>query len=176
MENYYPSYLKYKKKYLELKKIAEGGSSPVPSDKNSPSSPISELKNEELLVKTSSPPLTPKKESPKSESPILSPSPRSTSSTDLPKIKIIKKDDTPRPVVMPKQEDSEALSKVVNFFSEPKDIISPALINSSFDRKTMHKVIDGKKYNSIEELKKNKLKCFFETCDLSWENADWVDR
>ena len=77
---------------------------------------------------------------------------------------------------MPKQEDSEALSKVVNFFSEPKDIISPALINSSFDKKTMHKVIDGKKYSSLEELKKNKLKCFFETCDLSWENADWVDR
>ena len=78
----------------------------------------------------------------------------------------------------PQQEGDKPnlVESIVNFFSPPKEIISPVVVNSSFDRKTMHKVIDGVKYYSLEDLKRNKLKCLFETCELSWKNAEWNDR
>ena len=75
-----------------------------------------------------------------------------------------------------KDEEIDILNKVINFFLKPVEVINPVNVNPSFDRKTAHKVIDGVKYSSLKELKQNKLKCFFETCEISWRDAPWVDR
>ena len=92
---------------------------------------------------------------------------------------------SPRPSRSPKSPEEQEIStlkNILNFFlkpvevTNPVDIVSPLNINPSFDRKTAHKVIDGVKYSSLKELKQNKLKCFFETCEISWNNASWVDR
>ena len=73
--------------------------------------------------------------------------------------------------------DSEKfINNLINFIAPHKELIRPELINQSFNRKTAHKVIDGVKYKSLKDLKQNKLKCFFETCEISWENAKWIDR
>ena len=35
------------------------------------------------------------------------------------------------------------------------------------------KVIGGKEYENFEEYNKG-LKCFFETCSLTWDNTKWT--
>tara|TARA_B100000161_G_C33527609_1_gene404340 strand:+ start:834 stop:1205 length:372 start_codon:yes stop_codon:yes gene_type:complete len=73
--------------------------------------------------------------------------------------------------------DDNIIKNIIKFFStSPTEIIPSDQVNPSFDRKTAHKVIDGVKYSSLKELKKNRLKCLFETCEISWNNAEWVDR
>ena len=87
-----------------------------------------------------------------------------------------KLDKSPNKLDKSPKKDNNLLKNIINFFGTTPEIISPVIVNSSFDRKTAHKIIDGVKYSSLKELKQNKLKCFFETCEISWSDASWADR
>jgi arsenate reductase-like glutaredoxin family protein len=79
-------------------------------------------------------------------------------------------------------DDKKLLNRLINFITPHKELIKtpvlirPDLVNQSFNRRTAHKVIDGVKYRSLKDLKQNKIKCMFETCEISWENAKWINR
>ena len=83
------------------------------------------------------------------------------------------------------KEDSSEIKELGN---EPKDInkvssvldkkvvLSPLVVNESFDRNDLEKVkvIDGITYKTKEEFTKRFWPCLFETCDLTWEKTKWT--
>ena len=63
-----------------------------------------------------------------------------------------------------------------NFLKNIIELLKPSKVEASFDKNTMYKVIDGVPYKSLEEYKKNPIRCFFETCDLTWQTTPWQNR
>ena len=110
-------------------------------------------------------PTTPKSVTPLPTTPKLSPPSPLTITGQLPSPK---KSET--------KKESIDQEEVPLFLQNVITLVKPNMVTNTFDKKTMHKIIDGVSYSSLEEYKKNPIKCFFETCDLTWKMTPWQNR
>ena len=78
----------------------------------------------------------------------------------------------PQKLVSPNSPDKESNEPLKNII----ELVRPSNLNTAFDRKTMHKIIDGKSYKTFDEFQGNPIRCFFETCKLTWEMTPWQKR
>ena len=145
-------------------------------------SKIKKLKseNKDELVSTTPKSVTPLPTTPKSVTPVPTTPKSVTPLPTTPKLS------PPSPLTitgqLPSPKKSEAKKESIDqeevplFLQNVITLVKPNMVTNTFDKKTMHKIIDGVSYSSLEEYKKNPIKCFFETCDLTWKMTPWQNR